>query len=79
MMTGVETLQPICVGCVHLRPSFDYPPAPTCDAFPVRIPDAIWLEGFDHRAEFNGDNGVRFEVADTKRAHLALVTYEESR
>lgn len=32
-----------------------------CVAFPDGIPEAILLNRSDHRQEFAGDNGVRFE------------------
>jgi hypothetical protein len=43
--------------CRHYRES----PPVTCDAFPERIPDRIWLEGDPHTAPVPGDHGIRFE------------------
>jgi hypothetical protein len=36
------------------------PDTQTCAAFPAGIPDEILRQGFDHRNEYPGDNGVRF-------------------
>jgi len=36
----------------------------TCDAFPVEIPILITRCKHDHREEYPGDNGIRFEVVD---------------
>lgn len=33
---------------------------PVCQAFPGGIPPEILHQGFDHRNEFPGDNGIRF-------------------
>lgn len=33
----------------------------TCAAFPRGIPDTIADGDFDHRAEYRGDEGIRFE------------------
>ena len=35
-----------------------------CAAFPKGIPDAILLAEHDHRNEYAGDDGIRFEPAD---------------
>lgn len=32
-----------------------------CNAFPSGIPDEIYFLGYDHRKEYPGDNGIRFE------------------
>jgi hypothetical protein len=32
-----------------------------CDAFPKGIPRPIYTGAHDHREEFKGDNGIRFE------------------
>ena len=48
-----------------------------CDAFPEGIPDAIW-EGFDHRHPFEGDNGIRFDLAEGPDAAAVLARYDES-
>jgi hypothetical protein len=54
----------ICDACEHCHTAAedareDAPP--TCDAFLDGIPDKIWSGGFDHRAAYPGDAGVRFE------------------
>ena len=53
----------MCIDCVHRLE--DDPEEPdlrlACAAFPGGIPDEILSEGFDHRQEFSGDNGIRFE------------------
>ena len=36
----------------------------TCEAFPERIPDAIFIYGDPHAKPFPGDNGIRFEAID---------------
>lgn len=48
-----------CFICKHLRSERK------CIAFPQGIPDEIYFLGFDHRNEFPGDNGVRFEIAQS--------------
>lgn len=45
-----------CVGCVHKHLG-----ANTCDAFPRGIPEPITWGEFDHRNEYPGDQGVRYE------------------
>ena len=59
MTTGLFT---ICVACARFRPGTETEP-PTCEAFPAEIPSEILYGGFDHRAPFPGDGGVRFELA----------------
>ena len=57
---------PICLRCRHLQQDDDAPigtPA-RCDAFPHGIPREIYIGGFDHRKEFPGDGGVRFEPVE---------------
>lgn len=44
-----------CLACRH------YLDDGTCAAFPDGIPDAILLDGFDHRRPFDGDGGIRYE------------------
>lgn len=52
---------PICMVCKHLHDSIN---SFTCDAFPDGIPQAIAMNGADHRDAFSGDNGIRFEVKE---------------
>ena len=61
-------LPPICEACTHRHEEIGY----RCDAFPDGIPDAITVDGFDHRQPFDGDHGIRFELADGQDAALAL-------
>lgn len=51
--------EPICTTCLRL----DEAEEPKCEAFPDGIPDAIWLEAFDHRQPYRGDHGLRYEGA----------------
>lgn len=56
-----------CSTCVHFRSVFLEPQlaakgkSSTCAAFSGGIPQIIYRNGFDHRNEFPGDNGVRWE------------------
>lgn len=55
-----------CLHCRHfnfLEPD-DEEQAPSCAAFPLGIPDEIIRQGFDHRHEYPGDDGIRFELDD---------------
>lgn len=49
----------MCTSCAHLS---DDPETgePFCAAFQGPPPLEIWQDGFDHREEFPGDNGIRF-------------------
>ncbi len=60
---------PICFACSRYKLNG------TCDAFPDRIPSGILQEGFDHRHPFDGDRGVRFELAHGQDELLAV--YED--
>lgn len=54
-----------CAFCEHFRSPLDQGDGtggPTCDAFPLGIPDPIWLGEADHREPYPGDGGVRFEA-----------------
>jgi hypothetical protein len=48
---------PACMTCRHYRPSNPV----TCDAFPTRIPEVIWLQGNPHTEPVLGDHGIRYE------------------
>jgi hypothetical protein len=50
---------PACMKCVHFRKNVE------CDAFPDRIPDAIWIKGNPHTSPVSGDHGIRFEPKNT--------------
>lgn len=47
----------ICSECIHYKGGFP----PKCEAYPREIPNEIYYNGFDHRKEFPGDQGIRFE------------------
>jgi hypothetical protein len=75
-MTTIDV--PICAACRHLRGTGgrleemlheDHDPfaTPACDAFPGGIPQEIWLGGADHRLPFEGDGGLRFDLAKGQR------------
>lgn len=45
-----------CGGCVHKHSG-----AATCEAFPDGIPLPILAGKHDHKSEYPGDNGIRYE------------------
>jgi hypothetical protein len=48
---------PVCLLCRHYhRSGFR-----TCDAFPERIPDEIWVYVNPHTQPIPGDHGIHFE------------------
>lgn len=54
---------PICYNCKRRRPT-DKDPF-VCEAFPAGIPGEILDNRADHRTEFPGDNGLRYDaIAD---------------
>lgn len=55
--------QPACMTCRHYR---RHEPV-TCDAFPDRIPDLVWLEGDPHTGPIPGDHGIRFEPIEAEK------------
>ncbi len=65
----------ICGACARLGPRVDRPGV-ACAAFPDGIPDEIYVDGFDHRKPFDGDNGLRFELAAGEESYLAA--YDEA-
>jgi hypothetical protein len=57
-------IAPLCFYCKHEfanKPGPVYETTPQCDAFPNRIPDAIYHLDHDHRKPYPGDNGICFE------------------
>lgn len=57
--------QPLCMNCVHFN--FENETGNTCTAFPAGIPSRILNNQADHRREYAGDNGIRFEPIDPNR------------
>jgi len=55
----------MCGYCKHLEGA-------TCRAFPDRITGALLDGEFDHRFEYPGDGGIRFEPRDEKRWQASL-------
>ncbi len=43
-----------CDSCKHLNGA-------TCKAFPIEIPDEIFVGDIDHVEPYPGDNGIQFE------------------
>lgn len=56
MTEDIGVIIPQCEGCKHYKHD-----GLTCDAFPNRIPDVIFVNEFDHRKPFKGDRGIQFE------------------
>jgi hypothetical protein len=54
---------PMCLYCKHF---FKDEEGNKCKAFPQGIPREIFFEYYDHRKEFPGDNGIRFEPETEK-------------
>jgi len=50
----------ICTSCALFNDDPERDSMGVCEAFPDGIPDEILRQGFDHRNEFPGDNGIRF-------------------
>lgn len=57
----------LCMSCTHKRQGKN-----TCTAFPLGIPEDIFLWGRDHRTPVPGDSGIVFEL-DTGKADLFTV------
>lgn len=74
-------LTPICASCELFESRFDLGAGeeqrPFCAAFPQGIPDEIFVQGFDHRELFEGDQGIRWTFRRGARA--LLDAYEQSR
>ncbi len=56
---------PVCLTCTHWHAD-ESPPA--CDAFPVRIPDLVWLGGDKHDKPIDGDHGIQFELKSDRKS-----------
>lgn len=72
----------ICDACARLHQRRDPEAAtsldtwiPYCEAFPRRVPDDIYLGGFDHRNAYPGDSGIRF--VQREGGERALGIYED--
>ncbi|MDN5363460.1 MAG: hypothetical protein PWQ91_521 [Eubacteriales bacterium] len=50
---------PMCLFCKHFLEDEE---GNKCKAFPQGIPREIFYEYYDHRKEFSGDGGIRFEL-----------------
>ncbi len=48
---------PQCIVCEHLIDADKQ----TCEAFPKKIPDALFFGDVSHAVPFKGDNGILFE------------------
>lgn len=70
---------PLCESCVHLGPCGTTGMGTCCTAFPTGIPDAIYLDGADHRQPIEGDQGVQWELSAEAGAAERLAAYEASR
>lgn len=73
---------PLCASCARLGPCPDAELpglGACCSAFPDGIPDAIYIDGADHRQPIKGDNGIRWELSDEAGAADRLAAYEASR
>lgn len=71
----------MCWACKHSRGDSDEIDGiltGTCDAFPDGIPLEIYAGGFDHRKEFAGDNGVRFEPVTEEEGSAAVSMIEDN-
>jgi len=55
---------PMCLFCKHLIETEEG--RDVCKAFPEGIPDEIYFHYYDHRKEFPGDKGIRFEPVEKK-------------
>ena len=55
---AVTILKISCYSCKHYNKDL------TCKAFPNRIPIEILRGKHDHRAPFEGDRGIQYELKD---------------
>lgn len=59
---------PICLACARRQDD-------GCEAFPDRIPESIWVYGFDHRKPYPGDGGMTF-LLNPEKADV-LTSFDE--
>jgi hypothetical protein len=70
---------PLCQSCKHYGPCKDAEVpglGACCEAFPAGIPDAIYVDGADHRQPMDGDGGVQWELSAEPGAADRLAAYE---
>jgi hypothetical protein len=67
---------PICLGCRRFVVA-DREPL-TCDAFPSGIPEAIIMNGADHREPYPGDGGSLFDPVDAQAARYARELFDHA-
>jgi hypothetical protein len=66
-------LMPICHVCKNLIDEYPF----KCKAFPNRIPTRIIDSESDHRREFNGDGGIRFDPKDSQAESYAKLLFDK--
>ena len=59
---------PVCLLCRHYRRTEPR----TCDAFPDRIPDEIWVYVNPHTQPISGDHGIQFELDEQRDKEVRL-------
>lgn len=69
---------PLCESCARLGPCGNTGMGTCCEAFPAGIPDAIYVDGGDHRQPVDGDGGVTFLLSAEAGAGARLAAYEAS-
>lgn len=65
---------PQCTYCARVDPDSIYP---RCPAFPGGVPPPIVQNVHDHRSEYPGDGGVRFEPSPRFPQHILDKLYED--
>lgn len=82
----VKVFSQVCGRCRHFRKvELDVgateaggaaQPRPTCNAFPYKIPEEIWLEQNDHTSSCPGDQGIQFEDSGVYPPRSAEIYYK---
>lgn len=62
----ISVISPVCTLCQNF--DISNPIARQCSAFPDGIPLEIWKAENNHTSAYPGDNGIRFEPIQIKRA-----------